>query len=155
MRPALGDAGATDRVPPFRFSVRSRVDIADTDLGGVVYYARYPHFLDRATIAYRRHLGIPGLGPPGHLFVVRSLTLEYRASAAFDDVVEAFVRVAGLGRTSHTVQARLERAGEAPLHLADATLVVVGLAEYFGRPTRIPDEMARAIAEFEGIEVPG
>ena len=152
MRAATADAGPSDRVPPFRFSARSRVDIAETDLGAVLYYARYPHHLDRAVLAYRRHLGIPLLGPEGHLFVVRSLALEYRSSARFDEELEVFVRVAELGRTSHTVEARMERVGgEGAAHVADARLVVVGLAAYGGRPSRVPEEMRESIAAFEGL----
>ncbi len=152
-RRPLSDAGPADRVPPFRFSARSRVDIAETDLGAVVYYARYPHHIDRAVLAYRRHLGIPVLGPPGHLFVVRSLQIDYRASARFDDEVEAFVRVSELGRSSHTIEVRMERIGDGePVHLADATLVLVGLGEYGGRPSRVPEPMRQAIAAFEGME---
>jgi len=116
-RRPTADAGPTHRVPPFRFSARSRVDIAETDLGAVVYYARYPHHIDRAVLAYRRHLGIPPLGPDGHHFVVRSLHVDYLASARFDDEVEAFVRVSELGRSSHTLEARLERIGEDGLRL--------------------------------------
>jgi len=146
-------AGPTDRVPPFRFSARARVDVAETDLGAVVYYARYPHHLDRAVLAYRRHMGIPLLGPEGHLFVVRSLQIDYRASARFDDLLETFVRVSALGRSSHTISARMERVGDGdPLHVADATLVIVGLGAYGGRPSRVPDTMREAITAFEGID---
>lgn len=152
VREALAHAGPTDRLPPFRFSAVSRVDIADTDLGAVVYYGRYPHHLDRAVLAYRRHLGIPPLGPEEHLFVVRSLAIEYRASARFDDEVEAFVRVSELGRSSHTLEVRLQRPGsDGGEHLADGRLVVVGLAEYGGRPSRMPAGMRDAIAAFEGL----
>lgn len=151
-RVTTADAGPTDRVPPFRFSARSRVDVAETDLGAVVYYARYPHHIDRAVLAYRRHLGIPPLGPDGHFFVVRSLQVDYRASALFDDEVEAFVRVSEIGRSSHTMQVRMERlGGDGPVHLADASLVLVGLAGYGGRPSRIPDAMRDAITGFEGL----
>lgn len=146
----LAQAGPTDRVPPFRFGARSRVEIADTDLGAVVYYGRYPLHVDRAVVAYRRHLGIPPLGPEGHLFVVRSLSIDYLAPARFDDEVEVLVRVADLGRSSHAVEARLERVGAEPAHLADARLVVVGLAAYGGRPTRVPEAMRAAIEGFEG-----
>ncbi len=151
MRAATADAGPSDRVPPFRFSARSRVDIAETDLGAVLYYARYPHHVDRAVLAYRRHVGVPLLGPPGHLFVIRSLEVDYRASAHFDEELEVFVRVSELGRTSHAVEARIERAGPGePEHVADARLMVVGLSEYGGRPTRVPAPMRDAIAAFEG-----
>ena len=110
VRVATADAGPSDRVPPFRFSARSRVDVAETDLGAVVYYARYPHHIDRGVLAYRRHLGVPLLGPPGHLFVVRSLAVDYHASARFDEELEVFVRVAEMGR-SEPHRAGADRAG--------------------------------------------
>ena len=152
-RDAGAHGGATDRVPPFRFSNVSRVDVADTDLGAVVYYGRYVTHVDRAVLAYRRHLGIPGLGPEGHLFVVRRFALEYRASARFDDEVEVFVRTARLGGSSHDIEVRLERLGDAPLLLADATLTIVGVGGYEApRPTRMPAPVREAIAGFEGLD---
>ncbi|HET6689653.1 MAG TPA: thioesterase family protein [Miltoncostaeaceae bacterium] len=146
-------SGPTDRVPPFRFSAVSRVDVAETDLGAVVYYGRYVHHVDRALLAYRRHLGVPPLGPGGHLFVVRRLEVDYRASARFDDEVEAFVRVTRLGASSHEYAVRLERVGGgAPGHLADAELTIVGVGDYEApRPTRMPSPMRDAIAAFEGL----
>jgi YbgC/YbaW family acyl-CoA thioester hydrolase len=150
MRATLADAGPADRVPPFRFSARSRVDVADTDLGAVVYYGRYPVHLDRAVLAYRRHLGIPPLGPEGHLFVVRSLTIDYLSSARFDEEVEVFVRTSAVGRSSHTMELRMERLAGGPAGVAEARMVIVGLAAYGGRPSRMPDDMRRAIEGFEG-----
>jgi acyl-CoA thioester hydrolase len=149
-RAALSDAGPTDRVPPFRFSVRFRVELADTDLGAVVYYGRYPQFVDRATIAYRRHMGVEPLGPPGHLFVVRALTLEYSSSARFDDELEVFVRTVRLGATSHTIDVRIERPGDGAALVAAGRFTVVGLESYGGRPSRMPAEMRDAIIRFEG-----
>ncbi len=150
-RVALADAGPADRVPPYRFSARSVVDVSDTDLGAVVYYGRYPVHIDRAVLAYRAHLGIPALGPEGHLFVVRSLAIDYLTSARFGDEVEVFVRTAALGRSSHSMELRMERTGREPAHIGDARLVIVGLGAYGGRPSRMPAGMRDAIAAFEGI----
>jgi YbgC/YbaW family acyl-CoA thioester hydrolase len=147
----MAAAGPTDRVPPFRFGARSRVDVADTDLGEVVFYGRYPIHIDRAVLAYRRHLGIPLLGPAGHLFVVRSLAIDYLASARFDDEIEVLVRVAEVGRTSHVLELRMERCGASPAHVADARMVIVGLSAYGGRPSRMPATMRDAILAFEGL----
>ena len=148
-----GHSGTTDRVPPFRFSAVSRVDVAETDLGAVVYYGRYVHHVDRAVLAYRRHVGIPPLGPDGHLFVVRRLEVDYRAPARFGDEVEAFVRVTRLGGSSHAYEVRLERiSGGPPGHLADAVLTIVGVGGYEApRPTRMPAGMRDAIAAFESL----
>jgi acyl-CoA thioester hydrolase len=152
-RAAEAHSGPTDRVAPFRFSAVSRVDVAETDLGAVVYYGRYVHHVDRAVIAYRRHVGIPPLGPDGHLFVVRRLEVDYRAPARFDDEVEAFVRVARVGGSSHQYAIRLERIGGGPSgHLADAVITIVGVGGYDApRPTRMPRSMRDAVAAFEGL----
>ncbi len=142
--------GAPDR--GFRFGLRARVDLADTDLGAVVYYGRYPHYLDRGVFAYRRHLGIPPLGPAGHMFVVASLSIDYRSAARFDDLVEILVRVPEIGRSSHRVEVLMERAGERgePVLLAEMRCTLVGLSSYEnGRPTRVPDDLRAAIEAFE------
>lgn len=148
----MSDGRLTDRVPGYRFAVRSRVDIADTDLGAVVYYGRYPHHVDRGVLAYRRHLGVPLLGPEGHFFVVRSLNIDYRASARFDDELEVLVRTADVGRSSHAVEVRIDRLGDDgdAQAVAEARLVVVGLAEYGGRPSRMPESLREALEAFEG-----
>jgi acyl-CoA thioester hydrolase len=131
------------------------VEIADTDLGAVVYYGRYAHLIDRAVMAYRRHLGIPPLGPEGHLFVVRSLAVDYLAGVRFGDVLDVGVRTAAIGRTSHTVEVTLDRVAgdddEVRVTAARATLAVVGVSGYTApRPTRVPEALAAAIRAFEG-----
>ena len=69
-------AGAPDATrPPFSYRLRTRVEISDTDLGAVVYYARYPHYLDQGVVAYRRQLD--------SWFAGRLATdLDYRAEPA-------------------------------------------------------------------------
>jgi acyl-CoA thioester hydrolase len=139
--------------PPFRFALPTRVEIADTDLGGVVYYGRYSLYLDRGAVAYRRRLGIPPLGPDGHLFVVRAFEMEYLAAARYDDALEVLVRTAAVGRTSHTLECRVDRPGEdARQVLVRARITIVGVSGYAApRPTRLPAEVALALREFEGI----
>ena len=48
----------TDRRPPFRFAVRTRVGFDETDAQGIVYYGRYMPYFDRARVEYLRHLGL-------------------------------------------------------------------------------------------------
>jgi acyl-CoA thioester hydrolase len=149
----VNDGAPTDRCPPFRFSTQTRVDVSDTDMLGIVYYGRFMPFFDAAVIAYQRHLGIPLMGPPGHRFVVRRASVDYRESARFDDVLEIFVRVAHIGRTSHTVRYRVERLlGDGPVHMADGEIVFVGLDET-RTPTPMPESVRAAIVAFEGDRV--
>lgn len=136
----------------FRFSVEVEVELADTDLGAVVYYGRYSRFVDVAAIAYRRQLGIPPLGPDGHLFVVRRYEMEYISSARFGDVVTVRLRTARLGRTSHELEAELSVGeGDDEQRMAAGRAVIVGVNGYGGRPSRVPDEVADPIRRFEGL----
>jgi acyl-CoA thioester hydrolase len=149
-------SGPTGRVPPFRFSVRTRVEFSDTDAVGVVYYGRYLAYFDLALGEYRRHLGIPLLGEPGHLYLIRSVHADYHASARFDDPIEVFVRFVRLGRSSHTAELRVEGVGGAePRHLADGRITIVGVEHYGGPPTPMPDEQRRRVMAFEGDALEG
>lgn len=132
----------------FRFAEPTRVEIADTDLGGVVYFGSYPRLLDRGLMAYRRTLGIPALGPDGHLFVVRRLELEYLRSARFGDELIIRVRAADIGRSSHTMAYRIDAADGTAI--ARATQVIVGVSGYDGgRPTRVPEDLAARLRAWE------
>lgn len=137
--------------PPFHFSTRMRVDFADTDAGGLLYYGRYSRYVDRAIIEYRRAAGIGTLGEPGHLFVVRSMSVDYHDSARFDDDLEVFVRTVRVGSSSHTMDVRIERIDvDGAIHLADARTVLVGVHSYeAAEPTSMPDSMRRAIEAAE------
>jgi len=146
-------SGAAPPPAPFRFALPAEVEIADTDLGGVVYYGRYSVLLDRGAVAYRRHLGVPPLGPEGHLFVVRAFEMEYLAAARFGDALEVLVRTTAVGRTSHTLECRIDRMGEGGRTvLTRARVSVVGVSDYEApRPTRMPADLAAALRAFEGL----
>ncbi|MCB0882303.1 MAG: acyl-CoA thioesterase [Thermoleophilia bacterium] len=152
--PRFDPDGREEAWGPFRFAMDTRVDVADTDLGAIVYYGRYAHFVDRAIIAYRRFLGIPPLGPDGHLFVVRALSLQYHGSARFDDVLTVRVRTTNVGRTSHAMDVavtRVEPGGDVTT-LVDGGITQVGVGGYPpSRPSRMPDDVAVRLRGFEGL----
>ena len=132
----------------FPFTLHTRADFSDTDVTGVVYYGRYPVLFDRAVFAYRRHLGLDLLGPPGHHFLVRAMAAQYHGSLRFDDEVEVHVRVAQIGRTSHSCELRVERVdGETRTHCADGQVTVVGVDGYGAkaRPSPIPADLRRLL----------
>lgn len=137
--------------PPFGFSTRMRVDFADTDAGGVVYFGRYGRYLERAIIEYRRAAGLPLMGEPGHVFMVRSMGVDFHAPLRFDDDVEVFVRCTRIGTSSHSMEARLERIdADGALHVADARAVIVGVESWEGGDaTPLPDGFRRMIEDFE------
>lgn len=70
------------------FSLPVRVYIEDTDAGGIVYYANYLKFMERARTEWLRECGIELdrlQYEDRRLFVVRSLTIDYHRSAKFND----------------------------------------------------------------------
>jgi acyl-CoA thioester hydrolase len=139
----------TDRKPPFKYSSLTRVGFSDTDAQGIVYYGRYLPYFDQGRVEYSRHLGLLPVGPQEHEFVMRASTIEYHAPARFDDLVEVFIRVSRIGRTSVTYECAAYRVDDDALMVtAQQTLVLVDLDER--RPFPIPDGFRDRIREFEG-----
>ena len=137
--------------PPFKFSAQTRVGFSDTDAQGIVYYGRYLPYFDLARVEYHRNLGLLGMdiGEEGEEFVMRALTIEYLAPAVFDDMIEVYVRMARIGRTSVTYEFAAYRARDDELLVtASQTLVLVDLDER--KPVPIPDAYKEAIRAFEG-----
>ena len=97
---AVGDATART----FEFQVR--VYYEDTDTGGIVFYANYLKFFERARTEWLRHGSVdaPGISQQevgtthGLMFVVRSTSVDYRRPARLDDAIRIVSRVERLGR---------------------------------------------------------
>jgi acyl-CoA thioester hydrolase len=148
---ALELGRVTDRKPPFKFSSLTRVGFSDTDAQGIVYYGRYLPYFDAARVEYHRHLGMLGLEVGGEL-VMRASNIEYHAPARFDDLLEVFIRVKRIGRTSVTYEMAAYRVEDDVLMVtATQTLVLVDLQERKPRP--IPDAAREPIRLFEGDDV--
>jgi len=145
--PELGHV--TDRRPPFKYSALNRVWFSDTDAQGVVYYGRYLPYFDHARTEYHRHLG--QLSLEGSEFVMRALDVDYLAPARFDDLIEAFVRVSRIGRTSMTYECEAYRLPDETL-MVQASLILV-LVDASHRPTPIPESFRAAVRAFEGADL--
>ena len=137
--------------PPFKFSATTRVGFSDTDAQGIVYYGRYLPYFDVARVEYHRHLSLLGVDE-AHEFVMRASTVEYFAPARFDDLLEVFVRLARIGRTSVTYECAAYRVDDDALMVtARQTLVLVDLEERRARP--IPEWFKERMRAFEGDEL--
>lgn len=80
-----------------------RVYYEDTDSGGVVYYANYLKFMERARTEWLRHLGMEQdqlINDHGVMFAVRSIVLDYIAPARFNDALSVSVTPTKKGRAS-------------------------------------------------------
>lgn len=113
-----------------------RVYYEDTDMAGIVYYANYLKYIERARSDWVRGLGIDqrAMKADGQVFVVRRVEADYLASAHLDDelVVETdVVQVTGARLVMDQV---VKRGGEALFH-AIVTVVVVSEG---GQVSRMP-----------------
>jgi len=102
-----------------------RVYHEDIDSMGIVYYANYLKFLERARTEWLRAANVDQLAlhqETGIWLVVRSMTLEYHTSARLDDQLRVSVRIDGRTRTSMTVSQEIT-AGEKRLLSASVKIV--------------------------------
>jgi acyl-CoA thioester hydrolase len=141
----------TDRKPPFKYASFTRVGFSDTDAQGIVYYGRYLPYFDAARVEYHRHLGLLETSRGEHEFVMRANTIEYLAPARFDDLIEVFIRVARIGRTSVGYELAAYREDDVLMVTAQQALVLVDLDER--RARAIPDAYREQIGAFEGEDL--
>ncbi len=119
-----------------------RIYYEDTDCGGVVYYANYLKFMERARSEWLRALGYEQdvLARHGILFAVRSVALEYLKPARFNEVVHVSAILNHIGRASLSFEQQISRSGqdhESEL-LAKGRVSVVCLEVGTFKPRSIP-----------------
>ena len=124
---------------PSVFTWSVRVYYEDTDAGGIVYYANYLKFFERARTEWLRSLGIHQhdlLGTEGAAFVVRSASVEYLGAARLDDQLNLRLSIEKLGRASVQFTQQAWR-GDTLLASANVKVGCVDAATL--RPRSIPD----------------
>ena len=123
------------------FSWAARVYWEDTDGGGIVYYANYLRFLERARTEWLRSLGHSQqelAREPGILFAVAGLSVEYRRPARLDDELLITCEPHRERATALNFEQRIQRAPAGEL-LVEAQVRVVCLDARTLRPKRLPD----------------
>jgi len=132
-------------IPDTNFSWPARVYYEDTDAGGVVFYANYLKFFERARTEWLRSLGYNQhtlVDTLGLIFVVKKAAIEYYAPAKLDDELKLIVVVQHLGGASMQVKQEAWRiSGEQATLLADGTVTVVCVNKENFRPCPIPDHI--------------
>lgn len=128
--------------PKFPESIlQVRVYYEDTDAGGVVFYANYLKFLERARTEWLRDLGVNQsalAASEQRLFVVHSLDMSYRKPARLDDLLTIRSRITRLGRASIHFAQRAERNGEL---LAEGNIQVCCVDAIHMRPAELPADV--------------
>jgi len=126
-------------VKPFRHA--TRVYWEDTDAGGIVYYANYLKYFERARTEWLRSLGVEqGVlrQQLGAMFVVSRTAMRYLRPARLDDVLEVTVAVREAARVSLHLEQQALRGTEL-LAQGDVRIACVDAPTL--KPRRIPDEV--------------
>lgn len=125
-------------------SFELRVYYEDTDLAGIVYYANYLKFIERARSEWVRGLGIDQAqlrADQGIVFAVRRVEADYLRPAVFDDLLTVQTTLADHSGARLVLDQAVLRGGET-LFTARVTLVCLTAA---GTPTRFPAALRAAL----------
>ena len=121
-----------------------RVYYEDTDMAGVVYYANYLKFIERARSDALREAGVDqrAMREAGLVFVVTRLEADYVAPARYDDVIAVTTETAEIKGASAALRQVVTRNGETLFR----SLVRFACMTTEGRPQRMPPETKAALA---------
>lgn len=122
---------------PHRFDVR--VYYEDTDMAGIVYYANYLRYIERARSDWVRQIGIDQLDMKdgGVVFAVRRIEADYIAPARFDDLLEVRTALVAL-RPARMVMDQEVWRDAVKIFAARVTIVCIGPG---GKPARLPAKL--------------
>lgn len=117
-----------------------RVYYEDTDSGGVVYYANYLKFMERARTEWLRALGFEQdelISSHGVIFAVRSVQADYLAPARFNDKLLVTTELQEKGKVSLTLAQNIHREHEQQI-LCSAQVKIVSLSADGFKPVKMP-----------------
>lgn len=121
-----------------------RVYYEDTDAAGIVYYANYLKFAERARTEWLRGRGVGQRAlseSEGVAFAVRRLAVEYLKPARLDDIIEVRTRIVDVRGASIDAEQELRREGQTIATLA----VTLACVDANGRPARLPPVVRHAL----------
>lgn len=127
-----------------------RVYYEDTDSGGVVYYANYLKFMERARTEWLRSLGFEQdelITEYGTIFAVRSVQLDYKKPARFNEMLDVKASIKQRGGASITFFQQVRREDEV---LCEGHIKIASLDAGTLRPRPIPAEIESRLRE-EGL----
>ncbi len=124
-----------------------RVYYEDTDAGGVVYYANYLKFMERARTEYLRQLGFEQdklKQEYGIIFAVHSLSIQYQKPAVFNDALTVSAEIIDRGNARLTFRQMITRdSDETGLCSAEVTIACLDADKF--SPARIPQPIKEVL----------
>ena len=126
------------------FKYKVKVFYEDTDAGGVVYYANYLKFFERARTEAIAEIGLSNkklLEEFGVLIIVKSCNIDYKKPAKLEDQLEIKSIISSISNSSFKMTQKVFRDDDL-LTSSEIHLVIV---DKKGKPSRIPDELRKKI----------
>lgn len=127
------------------FNWQVRVYYEDTDTGGVVYYANYLKFMERARTEWLRSFGIEQdalRDQFGVIFAVRKVEIDYLLPAKFNDELVVTAKVNKKGKASITFEQNIKKNADL---LATATIKIACLDAELFKPVSMPIEIIKTL----------
>lgn len=131
-----------------QFLWTARVYWEDTDAGGVVYYANYLKFLERARTEWLRargHAQTELAADPGVLFAVAEVNIRFHRPARLDDLLVITCQPSVDGATTLVFKQQVHRGAEHGELLAAASVRVVCVGSASFRPRRLPQTILEGV----------
>ena len=129
-----------------KFSFKVKVYYEDTDVGGVVYYANYLKFLERARSEAIYSLGYTNssiLKKFEVLLIVKSCKIDYKKPAMFEDTLEILSEVKSFTKTSFLMKQIILRNNEV---ISDAEIHLVSVDKN-GKPSKLPEDLKKKLED--------
>ena len=124
------------------YEYKFKIYYEDTDAGGVVYYANYLKFIERARSEIIKSLGFSNtnlMEKFNLFFIVKYCNINYKKPAKLEDELIVFTSVVSLSKTSLVMKQDVKRHDDLVAE-AEVCLVAVNMK---GKPTKIPEELKK------------
>ena len=128
------------------FKFETKIYYEDTDVGGVVYYANYLKFLERARTEMINTFGLSNkklLDKYGALIIVKSCNIEYKKPAQLEDKIQIFSSIVSSTKASFNMIQKIKKDKILILE-AKTHLVTVNMN---GKPIKIPEVLEKFLKE--------
>ncbi|RCK76546.1 MAG: 4-hydroxybenzoyl-CoA thioesterase family active site [Ignavibacteriae bacterium] len=136
----------------FKFKYQLRVRSYEVDWAGIVHNAVYLQYFETGRIEYLKHLGIEvsyqNINTKSRVVIVRN-EINYKHPARFDDLLDIYVRISTIGKTSFTFESVIVN----PIlrkYISDNISVHVWLDEITGEPIKVDDRFIETVQNYEG-----
>jgi len=127
-----------------------RVYYEDTDAGGVVFYANYLSFMERARTEYLRHFGFEQdqlNEQKNTIFAVRSVQLDYLSPGRFNDQLIVTAKIIELKKASMLFEQKIYRQNQSEKILCQGEVRIACLRADTFKPMAIPDVLSEVVSD--------